>query len=327
MQKLQRWIGCAAISVAVLPGPAQAQADDYPAKPVQMIIGFTPGGSTDLEARLYSDHLGEQLKRPFIMDYRPGAGGTIANGYVAKAVPDGYTLLPTTSSFMITPAFYDKLPYDTPGDFAPISQLSSRATVILVHRSFPAKSLSEYIAYAKANPEKVNWGTVGAGGVTHLAGALLHNITDSKVTFVHYKGSAPLFADMVAGRLDVSVTTFATAGPFLKSGKLRPLAVTSAVRSKAFPDLPTAAEQGAPGYDFSSVLGMGLVAPRGTPAPIVNKLNAELVKIVRNPAVTSKLEGDGTVMVGNTPEQFRQSLAAEVARWKKVVSEAGIKLQ
>ena len=304
---------------------AQGLAENYPARPVQVVVPFPPGGVTDVEARLYTQKLTENLGRAFVLDYKAGAGQTIGTGFVAKAAPDGYTLLVITSGFTVNPAFYKSLPYDPARDFAPVSLMTKRPTLLVVHPSLPAKSVNEYLVYAKANPGKINWATNGAGGVTHLTGAWLHNATHTQVTIVHYKGSASLQLDLNAGRTQVTTTTFLTALPLIKSGKLRALAIASMDRSALLPDLQTIAEQAVPGYDYSSWLG--IIAPAGIPPAILAKLSSELSKVAKTAEIAQKLADEGTVMVGSTPEQFRRHIINEINRWQKLVEETGIKLE
>jgi tripartite-type tricarboxylate transporter receptor subunit TctC len=314
---------CAAV-LAAFSHTALAQSD-YPNKPVQVVIPYAPGGTTDVEARLYTQKLGEALGKSFVLDFKPGAGAVAGSNMVAKGVPDGYTILMTTASLAVSPALVKDLPYDPVKDFAPISLMSKRATLILMHPSMPFKTFPEYVAFAKANPGKINFGTSGAGGIIHLAGAWLSSLTGTDVTFVHYKGSGQMYTDLLAGRVHVTPVTFTTGLPYIKSGKLKPLVVTAAERSKLL-DLPTVAEQGVPGFEYPS--WFGVLAPPATPAPIVNKLSAELAKIAKLPDVVQKLgETDGSQMVGSTPEQFRKMIITETARWKKLVAETGIKLE
>jgi tripartite-type tricarboxylate transporter receptor subunit TctC len=306
------------------PATSLAQSD-YPAKAVQVVIPYAPGGTTDVEARLYAQKLGDALGKSFVLDFKPGAGSVFGSNLVAKAAPDGYTILMTTASIAVSPALVKDLPYDPAKDFASVSLMSKRATLLLMHPSNPFKTFPEYLAYAKANPGKINFGTSGAGGIIHLSGAWLSSLTNTQVTFVHYKGSGQMYTDLLAGRVHVTPVTFTTGLPYIRSGKLVPLVVTSAERSKLL-DMPTVAEQGVPGYEYPS--WFGVLAPAGTPAPIVNRLSAELAKIARSPEVVKKLaEADGSFMVGSTPEQFRQMIVTETARWKKLVQDTGIKLE
>jgi len=315
-------------SCGVVPGMALAQgtaAASWPAKPVQVVAPFAAGGSTEVEGRLYAQKLSELTGQPFLLDFRPGAGSTVGVNYVAKAAPDGYTIMINTAAHTITPAIYKNLPYDPVKDIAPITLMSRRPSVLAVHPSLPVNSPAQYIAYAKANPGKVNYGTTGTGGSPHMAGAWLHSLTGTEATFVHYKGSGQLMTDLLAGRLQATTSTFVTLRAHINSGKLRVLGVTTAQRSPLMPELPAIAEQGAAGYDYSSWLGFLTTA--AVPPAIINKLRGELVKVAAAPDINKKLAGDGVTMLANTPEEFRQFIAVELARWRKLVQEMGIKAE
>ena len=313
-------------AAAMLPcATALAQTSGFPARPVTMIVANTPGGPVDLETRLYAGKLTDLMGQPFLLDFKPGAGGTVGSTYVARSVPDGHTLLAVTAGFTTFPALYKDLPFDTLRDFAPISLMSQRVSILLANPNFPARNFVEYIAYARANPGKINHGTTGAGGIIHLTGAWMHNMTDTKVTFVHYKGAAAEMLDLVAGRIDVASTTMLAAQPFLKSGKLKALAVLNDQRSRLLPDIATIAEQGAPDYRYNS--WFGFVTTGATPAPIVARLNEAFVKVAGMPDVAATLASDGSIMVGSTPQQFREIIAAETARWRKLVQATGITLE
>jgi len=322
-----RFIALGTLSTLCFAGLSNAQgvADSYPSRPVQLVLPFGPGGSSEVEGRLYAQKLTENTGKPFIVDFKPGAGSTIATGYVAKAKPDGHTILVVTISYSVTPAFYNNLPYDPAKDIAPVSLMSKRASALLVHPSLPVKTVAEYIAYAKARPGELNFGTVGAGGSPHIAGEWLHALTNSKVTFVHYKVTSAMQTDFLSGRIQVITTSVRSALPLVKSGRVRMLGVTTAERSPLLPDVPTVAEQGASGYDFSSWLG--IVTTGGTPAAVVNKLQAELVKAGNAPEVKTKLSDEGTLMVLSTAEEFRRYIEVEMVRWKKLVQDQGIKLE
>ena len=308
-------------------GWTQSGAGAYPNKPVTIVLPFPPGGSTDIEARLYSAKLIEGLQQAVIIDYKPGAGASIGTIYVAKAAPDGYTILSVTPGFTVYPAFFplDKLPFDPIRDFAPISLINKTSGVLLVHPSLGIKTFPEYLAYARANPDKINFGTSGGGGIFHIVGAWLHSATNTKVTFVHYKGVGPMHADFMAGRVHAAPGLPFVVAPFVKAGKFIPIATMSAERSRIMPDLKSIAEQDVAGYDY--VNRTGFVAPARTPEAIVNRLSAEFAKVAKAPEIVQKMEGDGAEMVGSTPEQFRQSLVTDAARWRRIVQENGIKLE
>lgn len=315
----------AVIPAALLSGALFAQGALYPSKPVTLIIPLAPGGPVEREMHFYTQKMQDQLGQPFILDYKLGAGGAIAAAYVAKAAPDGYTLLVVNSAFTIFPALYKDLSFDFIRDFVPISLVSKRPLLWMVPATFPAKTYAEYIAYAKAYPGKINLGTTGAGTGTHLSGAWLHNATNTRVTFVHYKGTGAVLPDLIAGRLDVSGVALPLALPLIKSGKLRALAMMGDKRTPFIPDLPTVAEQGIPGYEYGSYTGF--VAPAATHVAIVNKLSEAFIRVVRLPDVTSRLEADGNVVIGNTPSQFRQLLVSETENWRKLVQDIGFKLE
>lgn len=325
MRCLRFLMSCTVTFATLFPGSvfSQATADAYPAKPVVVVSPYSPGGSADFEARFYTTKMSGFMGQQFIVSNKPGAGTTIGVGYVAKSAPDGYTLLGITASLSVIPALHKGLPFDVIRDFAPVSLVSKRASVLLVHPSFPAKNFREYIAYAKAHPGKINFGTSGIGDIIHLAGEWLHSSTNTKVTFVHYKGGGPAIQDLVAGRLDVTILALVSALQLVKSGKLRAVAMADDKRSKLLPDLPTIAEQGVPGYNFAT--WFGFLAPGGTPTAIVNKLSEEFARVARAPDVAGMLEAKGSTMIGSTPEEFRQVIVTEIDRWRKVVHNAGIK--
>ncbi len=312
--------------VVLMPWPALSQS--YPSKPVTIIHPYPPGGSTDPEIRVYAQKLQENLGIPFLVEARPGAGTTIGTALVARAAPDGYTLLSMGSSYTIAPLVYPRLSYDPEKDIAPISLMSRRSSLIVVHPSLPIKSIAEFAAYAKANPGKLNVGTSGAGGVTHLSIEwLLHGTgTKKDVTVVTYKGGGPMFVDLVAGRMHAALGSVLATAPQLKAGKLRAIASSGITRNKAYPDLPTVAEAAIPGYDYAFWMGVG--APGATPLAIINKLNTELVKVARDPAVGHKLSEEGSMdTLGTTPDQFRKHISAEIATWRKVVADTNFKLE
>jgi tripartite-type tricarboxylate transporter receptor subunit TctC len=313
--------GC--VVMAALPvAYGQGSAAPYPSRTVMMVVPFAPGGGTDIEGRTFANKLSENLGRQFVLDYKPGAAMTIGMSYAAKAAPDGYTVLFVSANYSLVPIAVKDLPYDPTKVFAPVSLLSKRSALMVVHPSLPAKNVKEYIALARARPGEINFATGGPGGIQHLTGAWLNSLTKTKTTFIHYKSSALMVPDMLAGRSHITPMSFPLGLPLVKSGKLRALGVASLERNPLMPDLPTFAEQGVPGFEYSTWLG--LVAPAQTPAAIISKLNDELVKVARSPDVAQKL-GDETRLIGSTPEQFRQHIATETERWRKLVKEAGIK--
>ena len=301
--------------------PAQGNVN-WPTRPVTLIIPLTAGGPGDREMRPYMQKPQENTRQPYVLDFKAGGNSVIGNLYVAKAKPDGYTYLVSASGLPILPAFTPDLPYDTIRDFAPVSLVTKRAMMLVVHSSVPVNTYQEYIAYAKANPGKLNWGTAARGGVTHLVGAWLHSATNTEVTFIHYKGSAPYVIDIVAGRLDVVPMSLGTGAPHFKSGTLKPLALMTVNRIPALPNLAPIAEMGVPGYEYPSWLGVLTAA--GTPAAIVSKFSAELAKAVKSPDLAADLEKNSITAIGSTPDEFRQVLVREVAQWKKLVTDLKI---
>ena len=304
---------------------AQGSAASYPSKPVNVVIPYAAGGPADVETRLYTGKLSSMMGQSFVIDYKPGAGTALGSGYVAKAAPDGYTLLVVTGSLTVFPALFKDLNFDTVKDFAPVSLMSERTSVLLATPSFAPKTFPEYLAYARANPGKINVGTAGAGSITHLAGAWMHGATNTKVTFVLYKGTGPIMPDLMAGRIDVTAAGLLASLPAIQAGKVRALALMGLNRSKLLPDAKTIAEDGIPGYNYSSWLGFS--ATGGTPAPIVNKLSETLAKVARLPDVAGPLEAQGGTMIGSTPAQLQQLILTEITRWNKVVADSNIKLE
>ena len=304
---------------------AQESASSFPSRPVTIIIPFAAGGPNDKEVRIEGDKMAELLGQPFLTDFRTGAGGTIATNYVAKSKPDGYTLLLQMGSFTAAPALFNDLPFDSLKDFAPVALMSKKPFIFLVRPSFPASNMKEYLAYAAANPGKVNFGTSGVGSLQHLAGAWLHGLTNTRVTFIPYKGTSQVLLDLTAGRLDIANMSLAAALPLVKAGKMRSIGVTDDRRSSSLPGAPTVMEQGVAGYNFTSWLGYSV--PAATPAPILAKLNDSFVKSARAPDVIAALEADGAIAVGSTPAQYRQLIVSEVERWKKIVQDNNIKVE
>ena len=315
------FLGLMAVGAALAQG-----APNYPARAVSVVVPYAAGGPADLQARLLATKLAENLHQSFVLDFKPGAGGAIGAAFVAKAPADGYTLLISSGGFNVYPSLVKKPIYDPVADFAPVSLLTKRSSLFVVRASLPVKSVAEYIAYARANPNKLNFGTPGLGSGPHLGSEWFHQMIDAKVTYVHYKGTAQMVLDLVSGRVDTAMTVPAGLLAQIRSGKLRLLGVTGLDRSPLLPDVPTVAEQGVPGFDFTG--GLGVLAPRGTPPAVVTKLSAEIVKVSREPDVFKRLADDGNEQKSaSTPEEFRRFIVAEVARWKKVVQDSGIPLE
>ena len=303
---------------------AQRPADSYPSRAVTIIIPFVAGAVTDLETRLYAQKLTELTGRNFVVDYKPGAGSMIGAAYVAKAAPDGYTLLTASSSLSIAPLLYKNLGFDPIKDFAFVSMISKRAPLLLATPSLPVKNVAEYIAYAKANPGKLNIGTSGPSGGAHLSMEWLHHSTRTKATFIHYKGGSLSFTALMSGEVHVAIGSVIAMMAQVRAGKAKILGVTSSERVKLLPDVPTVAEQGVPGFEYAPWLGFAV--PRATPPAVVMRLNAELVKVAKAPELAERLADDATLMIGGTPEHFTQAVTAEAARWRKLIDETGMKL-
>jgi tripartite-type tricarboxylate transporter receptor subunit TctC len=319
---IHAFAGCAA-AASTMAGAQSTVA--WPARPVTLIVAQAPGGPNDIEARMYAGKMSEVARHKFMVDYKPGAGTTIGAIHVARSAPDGYTLLAVTAGVTIFPALYPRLEIDVLKDFAPISLLSRKPQLLLVRPDFPANTFEEYIAYARANPGRINYATTGSGGGAHLIGAWMHSLTNTKVTFFPYKGTAPILVDMMGGRMDATAALIAVTMPLYKAGKVRVLAITSDKRSRLLPEVPTVAERGIPEYNYTT--WMGFSAPRGTQPEIINRLNGWFVQVAKQPDIIQNLESDGSEAVGSTSAQFQQQIESEVVRWNRVVKEAGIKAE
>lgn len=310
------------LGIVIMPGHAQT----YPSKPIRLIVGSSPGGPIDFSARLAAQKLTEGLGQSVVVDNRTGAGGTIGTEYVAKATPDGYTLLMASAATLcITPHLYPRIPYDTLKDFAPISTVAAVSYVVVVHPSLPAKSVREFIALAKAKPGELRFGSAGSGSVTHLAVELFRSMAGVEFVHVPYKGAGPAMIDLLGGQLDFMFDSVLTSTPLVKAGKLRALAQTGAKRSVVLPDLPTVAETALPGYEAST--WFGLVAPAGTARAIVEKLNGVIVKGFGAPATRDRLLSQGLEPIGNSPEEFSKLLRQELPKWAKIVKVSGAKVE
>ncbi len=308
----------AAVSYLLVPA---AYAAEYPTKPIRMIVGFAPGGGTDTTARAIANRLTELLGQQVIIDNRAGAAGNIATELVARAPPDGYTLLMgTIAALAINPSLYrTKLPFDSVRDFAPIIQAVDSTNILSLNPSVPAASVKELIALAKAKP--LNYGSSGVGGTGHLAGELFSSMAGVKMTHVPYKGGGPAMVDLIAGQVQLVFATAASAVPHIKSGKIKGVAVTTIKRSALMPSIPTIAESGLPGFDANN--WYGLLAPAGTPRPIIMRLNTEVKKVLAMPEVKEFLFNQGLDPAPGTPEQFGAYIKSEIAKWAKVVKDSG----
>ncbi len=304
---------------------AHAQSGAYPTKPVRVILGFAPGGATDIVARLFAHKLSESLGRSFVVENRPGGGGVTATLQVLKSPADGYTLLAVSGTYSITPAISKTLPYDPIRDLAPISLVNQSPFLVVVHPALPVKTVRDLVALAKAHPAKLDYGSAGQGSNVHLAVELLNSMAGIRMTHVPYKGTGQALIDLMAGQVQLTVANILSGLPYARSGRMRGLAVTSARRVKASPDIPTVSESGVPGYEVAS--WNGWLAPAATPPEILSKLNAELVKAAKAPDIGERMVADGGEPLGTTPDQFRQHLIDEIARWRKVVQVAGIRVE
>ncbi|MBP7351657.1 Bug family tripartite tricarboxylate transporter substrate binding protein [Comamonas sp. UBA7528] len=310
----------AAATLAVAGGAAAQGA--FPSKPINIIVPFSAGGTTDILARIVGQYLGEELGQPVIIDNRPGAGGNIGGMAAARASADGYTLfMGTVGTHAINQSLYSKMPFDPIKDFAPLSRVATVPNLLVANPAQPFKNVKELIAYAKANPGKVNFGSSGSGSSVHLSGELFKSMTKVDMVHVPYKGSAPAMTDLLGNQISVMFDNMPSAIQHVRSGKLRPIAVTTAKRSRELPDVPTIAEAGVPGYEATS--WFGLWAPVKTPADVQQKLHAALVKVLKNPAVVKKIEDQGGDVVIDTQAQFDAYIKSEAAKWGKVVKESG----
>ena len=301
-----------------------AQAQNYPSKPLRLVVPFPAGGGTDIIARTLGDRMAADLGQPVIIDNRPGAGTMIGTDNVAKSAPDGYTLLIATFAHAVNPSLQAKVPYNTNGDFAPVALVGRSPNVLVVNPNKPFKSVADVLAYAKANPGKLSYGSFGNGTSAHLAGELFKSLAKVEMVHVPYKGSAPALTDLLGGQIDMMFTTVASVAQYIKSNRLRALAVTSSARSAAYPNLPTIAEAGVPGYAAES--WYGIYVPTGTPAPVVARLNQSVHAAVKTEAFKSRIEEEGLMVANGAPEELSKYVQAEEARWARVVSEAKIKV-
>ena len=308
---------------ALLGGPAHAQ--DYPQKPVRFIVGFSPGGGSDILARLLSDKLTESWGRPFVVDNRSGAGGTIALSLTANAAPDGYTVMMISGSQITNAMLMTKMSIDVLKAYAPVTQATSQPYILVVHPSVAAKSVKELIALAKSKPDALNYASSGTGSFAHLGMELFKVMTGTEMVHIPFKGSGAAMIDLLGGQVQLALTSAISGMPHLKTGKLRGLAVTTLKRSPVIPEFPTVAESGVPGYSVDG--WYAVVLPARTPAAIVSKLNRELVRLLETPAVVEALARDGAVPAPSTPAQLAETMRAELAKWDKVVKSAGLKIE
>jgi tripartite-type tricarboxylate transporter receptor subunit TctC len=313
-------IGRAALFLLLVSGVASAQ--QYPTKPVRLIVPFAPAGPTDIMSRAISERIATRLGQPLVVENRSGAGGGIGTELAAHSTPDGYTmLLGHIGTHAINASLYPKLGYDPVKDFAPITMIATLPLGLYVHASVPAHSVKELVALAKAKPGTLNFGSAGSGGPTHMAGEMLKSMAHIDIVHVPYKGNAASLTDLVAGRVQMMFSNLLTAGPQARAGKLRAIAISSARRSPQAPDLPTVAESGVPGYDITP--WYGVLFPASTPRAIVMRLNREIGEILTTPEVAERFRSQGIDLVTSTPEEFAALIKAEIPKWRKVVRESG----
>jgi tripartite-type tricarboxylate transporter receptor subunit TctC len=324
---MKPWLGIAGATLVFLvlgfSTPVAAQ-NKYPNKPIRLIVPVAPGGGTDFIARLLGQKLNEAWGEPVIVDNRPGAAGNLGVEIAAKAVPDGYTLVIPITSFPINPSLYAKLPFDTVRDFVPITLVASAPLLLVVNPKLQANSVKDLVVLAKAKPGALNFANSGSGTTAHLAGEMFKRMAAVDIVSVPYKGGGPAVIDLIAGNVQMYFSTIPAALPQVKAGRLRALAVTSGKRVMEMRDVPTVSESGLPGFEV--VAWFGMFAPARTPQPVVNKLNAELVRTLNAPEVREKMAGHGLIPGGNTPEELGSFLKAEIAKWSRVIKDANIRI-
>lgn len=311
------------ISAFLLVLSASACAD-YPSKPIRFMVGYPAGGATDIIARIIGPKLTEYLGQQVVVDNRPGAGGIIASEVVAKAAPDGHTILLVTTSHGVNPTLYRKLPYDSVTSFAPVTQVAALQLVLVVNPALPARSVKELVELAKSRPGQFSFASSGSGQSLHLAAELFKTLAGIDIVHIPYKGSAPARTDLLGGQVQMMFESMIGVLPFVTSGKLRALAVSGAKRSPAAPNIPTMAEAGVPGYEASG--WVGVLAPAGTPNAITSRLNIETVKALQTPEVNERFASNGAESVGSTPAQFSEFIKTEIAKWSKVVKASGARI-
>lgn len=306
-------------TAAIMPAVAQ----QYPTKPIKLILPFPTGGATDVMSRILAEKLTSRLGQPVIVENKPGAGTMLASEYVAKAPADGYTLLMAASSLVIAPSLYSKVNYDPIKDFTPVTQVAAVIHLVVVNPNLPVKSIQDLITYLKANPGKVSYGSTGSGTSTHLEAELFKKMAGVEIEHIPYKGSTPALADLVGGQTSMMFDPIASSKPYLESGRLRALAVTTAQRSISAPDLPTVAESGLPGYE--AMPWLGIVAPAGTPKAVVDRLYKEVSEVLKMQEVKDRFKSLGLDIIGNTPAEFATFIAQDQKKWDQVIKNSGAK--
>ena len=315
-------IPMAALAAALVVAYPVGAQQNYPSKPVRLVVPSAPGGGTDITARIMAPKLSEFLGQQVVVENRAGAGTMIGGEVVARSAPDGYTLLMGISTLAINPAMYKKVPYDALKDFAPITQAVSLPNILVVHPSLPAKTVKELVAFAKARPGQIQFASAGVGTNPHLAAELFLSMTGTKMLHVPYKGSGAGVIDVIAGHVPVMTPSILTGLPHAKAGRLRALGVTSAKRAGGAPEIPTIAEAGVPGYE--AVQWFGILAPAGTPRPVIDRVHRDSVRVLQSADIRERLQADGADAVASTPEEFAAFLRSETVKWAKVVKAVGI---
>jgi tripartite-type tricarboxylate transporter receptor subunit TctC len=323
MKTSASWAGAVAAAGVLAVAAQPVFAQEYPTRPIRLVVPFSPGGATDVPTRVMAQKLAERIGQQVVVDNRPGGGGLIGTATAAKAAPDGYTLLMTSTPFVLSPFIYEKIPYDPLKDFVQVTQFGSAPNVLVVHPSLGVNSVKELIAMAKAQPGKIDWAHSGTGGGQHLFGELFMAMAGVKMMAISYKGSGPAIADLLGGQVKVGFPGIAIALGHHKSGRLRALGVTTAERSPQMPDIPSIAEAGVPGYE--ATFWLGLSAPTGTPKPIIDRLYKETTLLLKAPDVREGFARAGTDAAPSSPEAFRKFVLSEYKKWGKVIKDAGIK--
>lgn len=314
-------------SVALVIACAHAHAAEpsYPTRPIRLVVAQSVGGNADFVSRNYAQRLSDRFGKQFVVDNRPGAAGVIASEIVARALPDGYTLLVAPTQHAINPSLYAKLPYDPRRDFAPISLLGNSAAVVVVYPQLPARTVAELIALAKSRPGKLHFASSGVSAATHLAGELFKLMAGVDIVHVPYKGAPPALVDLAAGQVQVMFASPPSALPVVRSGRVRAIATTGAKRAAYLPEVPTAIESGLPGYETGS--WQALFAPSKTPRPVIDRLHHEVADIARQPEMRERLAADGSEPIGSTPQELERHIAAETARYAKLIKAMGLKAE
>ena len=323
LTKIRQFFTLVAAAALIATAAPEALAQKYPTGPIRIVVPFTPGGGTDILSRIIAQKLNESWGQPVVVENRPGAGGTVGTAIVAKAVGDGQTLLVMPAGYAGNPSLYKNLPYDQNRDLAPVSLLASGPLVLVVHPSLPVRSIKEFVAFVKARPGEINFGTPGAGTLPHLSAELFNSMNKIRMVQIPYKGAGAAVTDVLAGRVPVYFMNILQSLSLIKAGKLRALGVTTPKRSPIAPEIPAIAEAGLKGYDMTNWYGM--LAPSSTPREVTAKLNGEVSRILKLPELTSRLAQDGMTVVASTPAEFGEFLARETAKFSKVIESAGIK--